>query len=114
MMRQRALAIAAIAALTAVALAGCQPEEKKDAQAAPKTAGKAAQKASPSGYQARVLTAKELKAQQDQAELVIVDVRPAESFQREHIAGAINVPWSKLSSGHAQLPKDRFVALYCT
>lgn len=106
-MRQLALAIAA---LTAVTLAGCYSGEKQDVQAAPKAAGSA----SPSGYQATVLTPKELKARSDQAELVMVDVRPPESFEREHIAGAINLPWAQLSQSHAQLPKDRFIALYCT
>jgi 3-mercaptopyruvate sulfurtransferase SseA len=100
----------AIATLTVLLVAGCHPEEKKDAHAAAKPVGSA----SVSGYQATVLEAKELKAHQDKHDIVIVDVRPPESYAREHIAGAINIPWAKLPTSHAQLPKDRFVALYCT
>lgn len=102
--------ILAIAALSALLVAGCHPEDSKQASAAETVSVKA----TPSGYQAKVVSAKELKAHQDQAALVIVDVRPAESYAREHIAGAINIPWAQLAKGHAQLPKDRFIALYCT
>lgn len=109
----------AIAALSASLLAGCHPEKQDDAPArtegaAPHTASAASHTAEASSYQAKVLSAKELKAHQDKHDLVIVDVRPVESFQREHIEGAINMPWAKLPLGYSQLPKDRFIALYCT
>lgn len=47
-------------------------------------------------------------------DLVILDVRPASAYQAGHIKGAINIPWANLKDDYSQLPKDRFILLYCT
>ena len=98
-------------ALSVSLIAGCNSRSQEETPAKTSAAGQAVVAA---GFQARVLSAKELKAHQDKEGVVIVDVRPPESYEVEHIAGAVNVPWAKLKDGYAQLPKDRFIALYCT
>ncbi|MBI4345575.1 MAG: rhodanese-like domain-containing protein [Elusimicrobia bacterium] len=45
--------------------------------------------------------------------LLVVDVRDRESYEREHIAGAINIPLDQLSSRLRELPKDKTVVCYC-
>ena len=60
------------------------------------------------------LTAVEAKARMDIEPMVIVDVRSAEAYQAEHIQGAINVPWTELTTKLDQLPKDKALLLYCT
>jgi 3-mercaptopyruvate sulfurtransferase SseA len=46
--------------------------------------------------------------------LLILDVRGEASYAAEHIEGAINIPWANLKETYSQLPKDRFILLYCT
>ncbi len=46
--------------------------------------------------------------------ILIVDVRSAEAYAAGHIDGAISLPWADFAANHALLPKDRFIALYCT
>jgi rhodanese-related sulfurtransferase len=43
----------------------------------------------------------------------LVDVLPAETFAREHIAGAINIPIADIASARDQLDADRPVIVYC-
>ena len=45
--------------------------------------------------------------------LVILDVRDAESFKKEHIPGAKNVPLTELSKHLSTLPKDKTIVTYC-
>jgi 3-mercaptopyruvate sulfurtransferase SseA len=47
-------------------------------------------------------------------DLVILDVRSASAYKAGHIKGAINIPWANLKDDYSQLPKDRFILLYCT
>lgn len=61
------------------------------------------------------LRAQDVKARLAQgAQVTVVDVRAREAFEREHIEGAVSLPWGELEKGHAMLPKDRFILLYCT
>jgi hypothetical protein len=61
------------------------------------------------------ITAADLKKRIDAGEpIVIADTRAAAQFQTERIQGAVNVPYSDPTADFSQLPKDRFVALYCT
>ncbi len=43
----------------------------------------------------------------------VIDVREAEEFAAGHIEGAVNVPLSQLRRRHADLPRDRPLAVYC-
>ena len=50
--------------------------------------------------------ADELKRQLDAGTVKIIDVRPAASFERETIPGAINIPLEQLESYLQTVPKD--------
>ena len=45
--------------------------------------------------------------------VTVLDVRPEEEYAQAHIAGAINIPLSRLKKELAQLPKDTEVIAYC-
>jgi hypothetical protein len=55
---------------------------------------------------AKATPADELKKQLDAGTVKIIDVRPAASFERETIPGAINVPLEQLESYLQTVPKD--------
>jgi rhodanese-related sulfurtransferase len=44
---------------------------------------------------------------------VAVDVRPAEAFEEEHIAGAVSMPEEEVRGRAGELPKDKLVVAYC-
>ena len=54
------------------------------------------------------------KAAYDNKQALFVDVRDAASFDSGHITGAINVPLAEIEIRLAELPKDRWIILYCT
>ncbi len=56
----------------------------------------------------------EVKRLVAQREAVIVDVRPKEAYDFEHAEGAISIPLDQLEGRLAELPKDKFIAAYCT
>ncbi len=64
------------------------------------------------------LKAAELKTMMDAADHpIIVDVRPANEYEVEHLVGSLNVPWSDDAKDFVQrLPpetKTKAVAFYC-
>jgi 3-mercaptopyruvate sulfurtransferase SseA len=66
-------------------------------------------------YEAPRVTPEQANARIQAGEnLVILDVRSASAYQAGHIPGAINIPWANLKDDYSQLPKDRFILLYCT
>ena len=65
----------------------------------------------------RIITREELKEQMEQGDdFVLVDVLSEESYQNEHIAGAINIPVrSIVKQAHRMLPnKLQEIVCYCT
>jgi len=54
-----------------------------------------------------------LKNAENPSEYFILDVRDAESFAKEHIPGATNVPLVDLTKKLATLPKDKTIVTYC-
>ena len=44
---------------------------------------------------------------------IIIDVRGADAYAQEHIAGAISVPGSDLAAQLAKLPQDKLIVAYC-
>lgn len=61
------------------------------------------------------VNALDLKKHIDRGEpILIVDTRAPASFAKEHVTGAVNVPYGAEGQDFSQLPKDRFIALYCT
>lgn len=45
---------------------------------------------------------------------ILVDVRAKEAYDREHIEGAISIPWGDLPKRHGELRKDWEIVTYCT
>lgn len=118
-MKARKTCIGLLAGL-GLAIAGCQapattaaaPAERAGGGATPSPGASAAPMPT---YEAPRITPEEAKARIDAGEeIVIVDVRGASYYAKEHIAGAVSAPWATLSEGHAQLPKDKLLLLYCT
>ncbi len=64
----------------------------------------------------RTITRGELKAKLDAGEdLTLIDVLSPESYRRQHLPGAINIPFDKLDAEHvADLPKERETVVYCS
>ena len=109
-----------IAALAACALSGCQapgPAVVESTGGSPAPIVSEAPVAAPTAprYEAPRVTPQEAKARMDAGEeIVLVDVRGASYYAAGHIEGAISAPWATLTEGHAQLPKDKLLLLYCT
>ena len=47
------------------------------------------------------------------ADMVVLDVRPREVYEQEHIAGAINIPAAQIRNRLAELPKDKTIMVHC-
>jgi rhodanese-related sulfurtransferase len=45
--------------------------------------------------------------------IALVDVREAGEFRSSRIAGAVNIPLSRLAADAGRMPTDRTVVLYC-
>jgi 3-mercaptopyruvate sulfurtransferase SseA len=54
------------------------------------------------------------KAAYDQKKALFVDVRDSGSFDAGHVTGAVNIPLADIETRLAELPKDRWIILYCT
>ena len=60
------------------------------------------------------VSVEELSKALKEGRAVIVDVRPAEAFEEEHIAGAVSIPEEEVKERAGELPKDKLVVAYCT
>ncbi len=62
------------------------------------------------------VTAEDAKAAFDAGEVIIVDVRSAESYATSHIVGALSIPLGEFETDIANidLPKDQWIITYCT
>ena len=47
-------------------------------------------------------------------EAVIVDVRARSDYDFEHAEGAISIPLNELDARIGELPKNKYIAAYCT
>jgi predicted sulfurtransferase len=63
---------------------------------------------------ARRITAEELYKMYENKEVLIVDTRNDAAFKQSHIKGAILIPSNDVASRLGELPKDKFIATYCT
>jgi rhodanese-related sulfurtransferase len=93
-------------------IAACQaplvpqtPVTAAEASAAPLPAGGTYLKLSPADVQSR---------KQAGESFVVVDVRSAASYATQHIGGAVSLPLDQIATRSPELPKDRYVLLYCT
>jgi predicted sulfurtransferase len=64
--------------------------------------------------QAPRVEAEEVKRLAAKGQVVIIDTRTKDAYDFEHIQGALSVPVGELESHLAKLPKDKFIAAYCT
>lgn len=46
-------------------------------------------------------------------EVILVDVRDAESFGADHITGAVNIPLDEVAARAGELPRDKVIVTYC-
>lgn len=56
----------------------------------------------------------ELREALQKGEAVLIDVRNQESYNAGHIKGALLIPASEVGSRIKELPKDKFIATYCS
>ncbi|KGN67834.1 FAD-dependent oxidoreductase [Porphyromonas sp. COT-108 OH1349] len=50
----------------------------------------------------------------DPKKVTIVDVRPREAYDVEHISGSMHIPLEEMRFRHREIPKDKPVYIYCT
>ena len=50
----------------------------------------------------------------DDGSAVFVDVRDADSYKREHVTGAVNIPIAQVSEKADTLPKGKKIIVYCS
>ena len=49
----------------------------------------------------------------DTGQVLLLDIRSREEFERNGIKGSVNVPFDQISSGLSKLPKDKPVYVLC-
>jgi rhodanese-related sulfurtransferase len=59
------------------------------------------------------LTPAEVQDRLQAGHITLVDIREADEFAREHIEGAINMPFSDLEKGRLKISSDRDVVFHC-
>jgi rhodanese-related sulfurtransferase/DNA-binding transcriptional ArsR family regulator len=59
------------------------------------------------------ISLEEALVKQQQGEIVLVDVRPSEEYESDHIPGAISIPIDELASHLSDLPTEREIVTYC-
>ena len=62
----------------------------------------------------RRITAEELYKMYEENKVLIVDTRNDAVYKQSHIKGAILIPSNEVASRLGELPKDKFIATYCT
>ena len=59
------------------------------------------------------ITLPELLSRRGRGEVVLVDVRPSDEYERGHIEGAISIPLEELEDHLDELPGDADIIAYC-
>lgn len=59
------------------------------------------------------ITVLEARAAMEKGDAFFIDTRGAEAYKKEHIRGAINMPYGDAKSPIDQLPKDKLLIAYC-
>jgi rhodanese-related sulfurtransferase/DNA-binding HxlR family transcriptional regulator len=65
------------------------------------------------GEPVEAIARSELASRLREGDVVLIDVRPHEEFEAEHIDGAISIPIEELAERLAELPGDAEVVAYC-
>lgn len=45
--------------------------------------------------------------------VLLIDVRSKEGYQKEHVPGAVNIPEEELEARLGEIPKDKEIIVYC-
>lgn len=61
----------------------------------------------------RTLTLEELRQEMETGEIILLDVRPEDEYENDHIPGAISIPIEELENHLATIPKTDKVIAYC-
>jgi len=59
------------------------------------------------------VTLEELAERMDRGDVVLLDVRPREEYDKGHIPGAVSIPFEELEQHLATLPADKEIVAYC-
>ncbi|ADG06958.1 ArsR/SmtB family transcription factor [Kyrpidia tusciae] len=59
------------------------------------------------------LTADQLSVLMKDSDVVLIDVRPRDEYEFDHIPGAWSIPIEELEQTMAKLPKDKQIVAYC-
>jgi len=115
----RNLLISSFAGIVAAALLlACNSHEgsisKLPSLGDPKSATPVPQQVHNPADDARRITAEELYKMYEKNEVVIVDTRNDAAFKQSHIKGAILIPANEVPTRLGELPKNKFIATYCT
>lgn len=60
------------------------------------------------------LTKDELRDALAKGTAIVVDVRPAQSYQQAHIKGAMHIPADQIGARVGELPRDKMIVTYCS
>ena len=60
------------------------------------------------------VSAEEAVKMASKGEAVIVDVRGKGDYDFEHAEGAVSIPLAEFEARMAELPRDKYIAAYCT
>jgi len=61
---------------------------------------------------AREITREDVRRLLDEG-AYLVDVLPADDYEREHITGAVSIPLARLGREAGRLPRNRAIVVYC-
>ena len=112
----------AMAVFSAVALTACNSTDPKTGTANSRNGSLANAPLSPSksaatpvhGDGIKRVTKDELRDELAKGTAIVVDVRPAQSYQQAHIKGAIHIPLEQVGARSGELPRDKMIVTYCS
>ena len=114
------LAAAAALVLAGLMLAACNSTDRKGNGTA--SSDRAVVPATPSNPSAHIapadgvkrVTTLEARDALAAGTAVIVDVRPAQSYQQNHIKGSLSIPLDQIETRLSELPRDKTIITYCS
>ena len=63
-------------------------------------------------YGSSIIRPEQIPAE-DWKKISVIDARDTAQFAKEHIPGAINIEWRRISGRRAEITKDKMVLIYC-
>src|SRR5262245_46605932 len=97
-----------ILSLSTFVFIGCQQASSKS------TANNHSINPTPIPDDAKRIALKDAKDAYDAGSAVLVDTRPANAYNYEHVKGSLNIPAAELENRIGELPKDKQIIFYCS